>query len=314
MKNFIQYLFKKNRHKEKQIFLFSNIVILVLVMTLVWGSYDQADNITTSPPIVNDSISDVDTKPTEMTNSTDYTENTTFPIENPTNPTESIPQSPTNTTEPVQSEDEWPKYYKVVKGDTWYKISMTYFKTDEYADALAYNNNRSMTDYIFIDEILKIESEDYLIQLSSEIEKNQLKEDFYTFTAGPFGYKYGERPNPAINISIPKDCTGKNYTEKVDTSTFEYIGNHLITGYDSYCSHCCSGTGLMASGNYAVNGYSVAASYPIGTTLYIEGYGFYVVEDRGVSGKHIDIATPSHQDCYALTNSSVAVYIVPNNN
>ena len=100
----------------------------------------------------------------------------------------------------------------------------------------------------------------------------------------------------------------------MDTSAFEYIGNHVITGYDPYCKHCCSGTGLMASGNYAINGYSVAASYPFGTTLYIEGYGFYVVEDRGVDGKHIDIAAPSHEACYAITNNSVAVYIVPNNN
>lgn len=311
MKNFFQELFKKGRRKEKQIFLFSNIVVLVLVMGLIWSSYDPDNGTISFPPSVGVSASDIDTKPTENTNTTDPTENTTNPTEGSTDQTENTTQPSTDATE---SKDEWPKYHKVVKGDTWYNLSMTYFKTDEYADAIAYSNNRTLTDYIFIGEALKIESEEYLIQLVAEIRENQEKEKYYNFEAGPFGYKYGERSNPAIDISIPKDCTGKNYTGEVDTSTFEYVGKHVITGYDPHCTHCCSGTGLMASGNYAINGYSIAASYPLGTTLYIEGYGFYMVEDRGVSGKHIDIAAPSHQDCYALTSNSVAVYIVPNNN
>ena len=300
MKNFIQALFKKGRRKEKQIFLFSNIIILVLVIGLVWGSYNPDNSTISFPPSAGVNHSNVSFKPTETVDST--------------NPTESIIQTTTETTEPTESKDEWPKYHTVVKGDTWYNLSMAYFNTDEYADALAYINNRKITDYIFIGETLTIGSESYLIQMSGLIKNYDFGENYHFFEAGPFGYKYGEKSNPAIDITVSKDCTGKNYTGEVDTSTFEYVGKHAITGYDPYCTHCCSGTGLMASGNYAINGYSIAASYPLGTTLYIEGYGFYMVEDRGVSGKHIDIAAPSHQDCYALTSNSVAVYIVPNNN
>lgn len=312
MKNFIQELFKKGRRREKQIFLFSNIVIFILVMGLVWGSYNPDDNTITFPPSVGVSASDIGSKPTDTTDQTENTTNSTEGIT--TDPTESTTQPPTETTEPTESKDEWPKYHTVVKGDTWYNLSIRYFKTDEYADALAYINDRRITDYIFIGETLTIGSESYLIQIAGAIKNDDFSENYHFFEAGPFGYKYGERSNPAIDITVSKDCTGKNYTEEVDTSTFEYVGKHVITGYDPHCTHCCKGTGLMASGNYAINGYSIAASYPLGTTLYIEGYGFYMVEDRGVSGKHIDIAAPSHQDCYALTSNSVAVYIVPNNN
>lgn len=315
MKSYIKNSFKKRRHKEKQIFLFSNIVMLVVVMALVWISYDpNAGTITFPPTLLADAASDVDNID-QSTLETNPTENTVAPtIPETTVPSTEVEESTKPTESTTEPEKEWPKYHTVVNGDTWYNISIQYFGTDTYADALAYTNNRNMTEYIVIGEILTIEEESYLIHIIEDIRNDNSTDQYYFFEAGPFGYKYGQRSNPAIDVTISKDCTGKNNTEDVDTSTFEYLGKHLITGYDPYCTHCCSGTGLMASGNYAVNGYSVASSYPLGTTLYIEGYGFYVVEDRGVEGKHIDIAAPSHEACYAITNESVAVYIVPNNN
>lgn len=310
MKNHIHKKFRKGIHIQKQVFLFSNIIILVLVLALTWSAYNPNNNTITFPTNDYTPNFSTSTNPSESMNATDPSDDVTIPTEGTIEPT----TQPSQPAEQDQPESEYPKYHKVIQGDTWYNISIEYFGSDKYADVLAYSNDRTMTDYIFIGEILKIESEDYLIQLANDIRNSDSEEDFYTFKAGPFGYEYGKRPNPAVDITVSKDCTGKNNTGKVDTSSFEYIGNHLITAYDPYCEHCCSGTGMMASGNYAISGYSVAASYPLGTTLYIEGYGFYVVEDRGVSGKHIDIAAPSHNDCYALTNYSVAVYIVPNNN
>lgn len=130
------------------------------------------------------------------------------------------------------------------------------------------------------------------------------------------GYTYGQRMYPAVNITIPKEGSSmKNYTDEVDTSTFQYYGDFRITGYSPYCAHCCGGStsGLTASGNNAVCGYTVSCTkdIPFGTTLYIEGYGFYVVEDRGVPYKDlIDIACPSHEDCYPITGYDIPVYIV----
>lgn len=96
-------------------------------------------------------------------------------------------------------------------------------------------------------------------------------------------------------------------------SNKEYVGKFFITGYDAWCKHCCGKTnGITASGKVATVGHTVATSkqFPFGTKLYIEGYGTYVVEDRGVGKGVIDIATSSHKDCGRLTARGVNVYIV----
>lgn len=132
-------------------------------------------------------------------------------------------------------------------------------------------------------------------------------------------YKYGERIEPSIKIpDIISETNMRNNTDIIDTSEYLYIGTYAITGYTPKCYHCCGNVkGITASGVEAVVGYTVAAdkSIPFGTTLYIEGYGYYVVEDRGNFGKYvIDIATPTHDACYSLTNTGVNVYVVPLSN
>ena len=90
-----------------------------------------------------------------------------------------------------------------------------------------------------------------------------------------------------------------------------YIGNYTITGYDPYCTHCCSGTGITASGKIATINYTIAASrFPFGTKLYIEGYGIYEVQDRGVGNGVIDIAVNSHSEAYKTTGYNIPVYYI----
>jgi len=57
--------------------------------------------------------------------------------------------------------------------------------------------------------------------------------------------------------------------------------------------------GLTASGVYARHG-TIAADtrrYPFGTVIYVEGYGYGRVEDRGgsIKGDHIDLYFQSHR-------------------
>lgn len=127
-------------------------------------------------------------------------------------------------------------------------------------------------------------------------------------------YQFGRRMTPSLKINYENGV--KNHTEKVDTSGYKYVGRYRITGYTPKCKHCCgSDKGICASGVEAIVGYSVAtgSEFKFGTTLYIKGYGYYVVEDRGNLGKNvIDIACPDHETCYAITYGSVDVYVVPN--
>ena len=80
-------------------------------------------------------------------------------------------------------------------------------------------------------------------------------------------------------------------------------GIYKITGYVPTCSHCCGKSdGITASGEVAEVGKTVAMKgYPFGTRIYIEGLGYYTVQDRGVGKGVIDVACANHNDCYAIT-------------
>ena len=76
---------------------------------------------------------------------------------------------------------------------------------------------------------------------------------------------------------------------------------YLCTGYCN-CSICTDkspgdvGYGITASGHKTSHD-TIASDLPLGTILHIQGIGTRIVQDRGgaVSGKHIDIWFPTHE-------------------
>lgn len=82
-----------------------------------------------------------------------------------------------------------------------------------------------------------------------------------------------------------------------DDGRWESLGEYKITYYCN-CRKCCGrwAGGPTASGSMPEQGRTVASSLPLGTHIMIDGHE-YVVEDRGVSGKHIDVYLNSHREC-----------------
>lgn len=77
------------------------------------------------------------------------------------------------------------------------------------------------------------------------------------------------------------------------------LGEYKLTFYCN-CRKCCGkwSGGPTASGTMPVQGRTVACgSLPLGTHIIIEGMGEFVVEDRGVRGRHIDVFMNSHSEC-----------------
>ena len=77
------------------------------------------------------------------------------------------------------------------------------------------------------------------------------------------------------------------------------LGEYKLTFYCN-CRRCCGrwAGGPCANGNMPAEGRTVACgSLPLGTRILIAGQGEYIVEDRGGSGKHIDIYMNSHAAC-----------------
>ena len=224
--------------------------------------------------------------------------------------------------ETVNNRDNYTKY-TVKSGDNYYNISRYLYGNATYFKALEKYNDKTM---LYPGDVLIIPPVD-----DEEFQKlcNNINEEFKAsiddfadslkgtvVKAGTNGdFKYGKRMNPAIDITIPSTDDMKNYTGEVDTSNYTLVGSWFITGYTPGCEHCCGSTeGITASGVKAICGYTVATgkSLPFGTTIYVEGYGYYVVEDRGPRDGIIDIASPNHEACGPVTKRGVNVYIVPN--
>lgn len=210
----------------------------------------------------------------------------------------------------------------VSTGDSWWSIANKYYGNGKYYKALAAYNNRSYNKDIYAgEEIIIPDFSNHAFQniyTNESLYGGTLTSSLVMYSGPKTEYKYGTRSNPAVDITIPSNGSSmKNYTGEVDTSNYEALGTYKITGYTPGCVHCCGNDkGIGAAGVEIICGYSVAApsSIPLGTTLYIEDYGYYVVEDRGAFGNGvIDIACPDHDSCGPVTANGINVYIVPNN-
>lgn len=85
-----------------------------------------------------------------------------------------------------------------------------------------------------------------------------------------------------------------------------YLYSAYVTGYCPYCAHCCGQTsGITASGQKAVPWGTVASNtLPFGTRIYIEGLGYFTVNDTGgMSGNTIDLCVNTHDEAYAITGT-----------
>lgn len=130
----------------------------------------------------------------------------------------------------------------------------------------------------------------------------------------PIGYQISESEIEENGIAKEQSLRSGylNIPTEVDYSNLTYFGQLNVTGYDPYCSHCCGKSdGITASGEYTEYYKTVACNaLPFGTEIYVEGYGYFRVNDTGGSKVGIDIACESHEACAVMTKASVDVYIV----
>ena len=121
-----------------------------------------------------------------------------------------------------------------------------------------------------------------------------------------------EAPIEQEEIIAPTEAAAIEDTEQqiesVEAASDEqmtYIGNLKITGYVA--------TGNpTASGEYPyIGGVAMSRNYdlPFGSTIYIEGLGYYTVNDTGCKYGVVDVFCGNVNECYDLT-SYADVYLV----
>ena len=114
-------------------------------------------------------------------------------------------------------------------------------------------------------------------------------------------------PESVVYAEAEEVIEPEEIAEESPEEELEYLGTFGMTAYEWTGSPC-------ANGNYPTVGYTVACnSLPLGTTVYIEGVGYRVVEDRGADwhgSNWMDLYLGDVDSCYEWGVRSVDVYIV----
>ena len=114
-------------------------------------------------------------------------------------------------------------------------------------------------------------------------------------------------PESVVYAEAEEVIESEEIAEESHEEELEYLGTFEMTAYEWTGNPC-------ANGNYPEVGYTVACnSLPLGTTVYIEGVGYRVVEDRGAEWHGdwwMDLYLGDVDSCYEWGVRSVDVYIV----
>lgn len=133
--------------------------------------------------------------------------------------------------------------------------------------------------------------------------------------------KIEETPEPIVEVTpepsqepvTPPVVQQESVSSRASTNTSGWV-EFVATGYCP-CMSCCGKTnGITASGTQATAGRTVAmpSNYSFGTQIEIEGYGTYVVEDRGgaIKSNRIDIYFNTHQEALNFGRRTVKLRVL----
>lgn len=114
-------------------------------------------------------------------------------------------------------------------------------------------------------------------------------------------------PESVVYAEAEEVIEPEEIVEESSEEELEYLGTFEMTAYEWTGNPC-------ANGRYPTEGYTVACnSLPLGTTVYIEGVGYRVVEDRGADwhgSNWMDLYLGDVDSCYEWGVRSVDVYVV----
>lgn len=123
------------------------------------------------------------------------------------------------------------------------------------------------------------------------------------------------KPMPEPAVSEPEaaetgeaDASGDG---EVLGESLTYLNTWTISFYCPCVACTNSGNGITASGTYAQPWHTAATDgLELGTTLYVDGLGYFVVEDRGTSYGWLDVFVADHNEALNLGLQSREVYLV----
>ena len=138
---------------------------------------------------------------------------------------------------------------------------------------------------------------------------------FYTLPNIETNKNTEEKEETNINneVTTPK----QKVTSRAKTTAISNTNDWTVATVTAYCAciDCCGKTnGITASGTQATAGRTIAMSknYKFGTKIEIEGYGTFIVEDRGgaIQGTRIDMFFDTHEEALRFGKKQLRFRIV----
>ena len=130
-------------------------------------------------------------------------------------------------------------------------------------------------------------------------------------------------PNQKLNVvksdtSVAKQSTSKKVAKTPSRSDDDNVVKEITVSASAYTANCngCSGvtsTGINLKRNPDVKVIAVDPSIiPLGTKVYVEGYGYAIAGDTGgsIKGNKIDVFFPSKSEAYKWGRKQVKIKIL----
>ncbi len=173
---------------------------------------------------------------------------------------------------------------------------------------IEYKTTKIETDELFVGET-KVQTEGvdglHEVKVTKTYFNGELVErveEELTFVKAPVDevVLVGTKPGSEFELGEKTDLNNLNYKEKITMNASAYT----TEGY----------TGYTASGRVAEYGVVAVDTkvIPLGTKLYIDGYGYAIAADTGgsIKGNKVDLYMDTTKDCLNFGRRNVAVYVL----
>ncbi|WP_085991741.1 3D domain-containing protein [Oceanobacillus senegalensis] len=190
--------------------------------------------------------------------------------------------------------------YEVQKGDTLSGISDRYGEDVSTKELMAWNELSS--DLILVGQQLVVNGHEVKGQLAVKSSDNTEKQASVSIAShNVSGTEKKQKPEQVSNSEDPK-VEGKTFSVEA-------------TAYTAYCSGCSgiTATGMNLKANPNAKVIAVDPNViPLGTEVYVEGYGQAIAADTGgaIKGNKIDVHVPTKDEAYSWGRKNVEVTIL----
>ena len=182
--------------------------------------------------------------------------------------------------------------YTIQSGDSLYAISKQYDTTVESLMEV----NQLTSDLIYAGETLSVTGP------SKAVIADTQQASAKTSSSQPAEQPASAQTNTAVASSAAPSNAAKTLTVEA-------------TAYTAYCNGCsgvtANGTNLRANPNLKVIAVDPSV-IPLGTKVWVEGYGEAIAADTGgaIKGNKIDVFIPTEEDAYSWGRRTVTIKIL----